>query len=266
MASGDLSRQRYRDMARAGALITHMPTLPGAAELTQHLLVFSMIVIAPVWDRIATRDLKTSTDPNVKRRYYRITSIVRWTASVVACLAVGGYLPLAHITRMSDDAPWLPSAQRSAQFLQGALIGALLVWLVPAALAIWIPTVREKSAKAFKSLAFFLPTTPKERAWWAIVSVTAGVCEEIIFRGFLLRYLHTAPWHLTLIWAIALSSAIFGLQHLYQGIAGVLQTTVMGVLFCLIFLITGNLAVPILLHTVMDLRVLLLLPPTPTST
>jgi membrane protease YdiL (CAAX protease family) len=92
------------------------------------------------------------------------------------------------------------------------------------------------------------------------------VCEEIIFRGFLLRYLHTAPWHLTLIWAIALSSAIFGLQHLYQGIAGVLQTTVMGVLFCLIFLITGNLAVPILLHTVMDLRVLLLLPPTPTST
>lgn len=223
-----------------------------------------MVVVAPIWDRIATRELKTSTDPHVKRRFYRLTSITLWVSSVVACLAVGGYSPLASVGRARGDAPWLP-AERSAQFLQGALIGMVVVLLLPAVMAIWSPKVRKRSAKAFKSLAFFLPVTPNERTWWVVVSVSAGVCEEIIFRGFLLRYLHTAPWHLSLAWAVAASAAIFGLQHLYQGAAGVLQTAAAGVLFCIIFVIAGNLLVPMLLHTVMDLRILLLLEPPPAT-
>lgn len=239
--------------------------LPDAAVLIQHLLVIAMVVVAPVWDRMATRDLKTSADPNVKRRYYRITSIVLWTASAVACLAVGGYSALSRVGRITGDAPWLPSGGRGADLVQGAIIGMLVVLVVPAAMARWIPTIRARTTKAFKSLAFFLPTTRNERVWWAIVSVSAGVCEEIIFRGFLLRYLHTAPWHLSLAWAVAVAAAIFGLQHLYQGVAGVAQTTAMGVVFCVIFLMTGNLLVPMLLHTVIDLRVLLLLEPAPAS-
>jgi uncharacterized protein len=242
-----------------------MPTLSDAGVLTQHLLIVAMLVVAPVWDRVATRDLKTSTDPGVKRRYYRITAVMLWTASAVACLAVGGYLPLARVARVSGDAPWL-SLDRAAPFLRGAIIGMMLVLLLPALMAIGIPKIRERSAKAFKSLAFFLPVTPTERAWWVVVSVSAGVCEEIIFRGFLLRYLHTSPWHLSLAWAIVLSAGIFGLQHLYQGVVGVAQTTAVGAMFCVVFLVTGNLLVPMLLHTVMDLRVLLLIAPAPVAT
>lgn len=233
--------------------------------LLQHALVVAMVVAAPVWDRRATRELKTSTDPGVKRRYYRITCAVLWISAAAACVAVGGYGPLARIVRSAGDAPWLPGQSRLAPLVTGAVVGMLFVLLLPAAIALGSAKARERSGQVFKRLAFFLPVTAGERAWWVAISITAGVCEEIIFRGFLLRYLHAGPWHLTLAAAIVIAAAIFGLQHLYQGVAGVMQTAVLGVLFSLIFLVTGTLLVPMLLHCVMDLRVLLLIEPLPKS-
>jgi membrane protease YdiL (CAAX protease family) len=94
-----------------------------------------------------------------------------------------------------------------------------------------------------------------------LVGLTAGVCEEIIFRGFLLFYLHTSPWKLDLTLALLISSVIFGLQHLYQGVNGVMASSVMGLMLGLLFLLTGNLVFPIALHTVMDLRLLVMLRP-----
>jgi uncharacterized protein len=219
-----------------------MPALHLAALLLQHALVLAMVVVAPVWDRRATRDLKTSTDPGVKLRYYRITCAVLWISAAVACVAVGGYAPLARIVRSAGDAPWLPSQSRAAPFVTGAIVGILFVLLLPAAMALGSSKVRERSGRAFKKLAFFLPVTARERAWWVILSVTAGVSEEIIFRGFLLRYFHAGPWHLTLGAAVVIAAAIFGLQHLYQGVAGVIQTALVGVVFSLIFLVTGTTA------------------------
>jgi membrane protease YdiL (CAAX protease family) len=94
-----------------------------------------------------------------------------------------------------------------------------------------------------------------------LVGITAGVCEEILFRGFLLRYLHTYPWQLNLTLALLLSAIIFGAQHLYQGAKGVASTTVAGVFFGLLFLLSGSLLLPILLHALMDLRLLVILRP-----
>jgi membrane protease YdiL (CAAX protease family) len=240
-----------------------MPEAHQAALLLQHALVVAMLVVAPIWDRRATRELKTSTDPAVKRRYYRITCLVLWTCAVVACVATGGYGQIAGLARSPGDAPWLPGHGRTAPFITGAIIGIVFVLLLPAAIALRSPKARARSAQAFRRLAFFLPVTAAERAWWVAVSVTAGVCEEIIFRGFLLRYLHAGPWHLTLGAAVIIAALIFGLQHLYQGLAGVIQTALIGVLFSLIYLVTGTLLVPMLLHCMMDLRVLLLIEPLP---
>jgi membrane protease YdiL (CAAX protease family) len=105
------------------------------------------------------------------------------------------------------------------------------------------------------------PVREIERRWFAFVAITAGVCEEILFRGFLLHYLHASPWTMGLTVALLLSCVIFGLQHLYQGPAGAASTVVIGFLFGLLFLLTGNLLLPIALHAMMDLRVLVLLRP-----
>lgn len=94
---------------------------------------------------------------------------------------------------------------------------------LPAALAPCSEAIRAKAAKAAKAaskLAFLLPSTKHERRWGWIVCLTAGICEEVVYRGFLLHYLHFLPFHVSLTRALVVSSVIFGIGHLYQGVAG----------------------------------------------
>jgi membrane protease YdiL (CAAX protease family) len=59
-------------------------------------------------------------------------------------------------------------------------------------------------------------------------------------------------------WAlVAASAVIFGLAHVYQGIGGVLVTTLMGALLGVVYLATGSLLAAMAVHALMDLRLLL---------
>ena len=109
---------------------------------------------------------------------------------------------------------------------------------------------RAKLAKDYEPMRYILPQTKQELAWFNLgVSPTAGFCEELIFRGYLI-------WLLTpqvgLVGAIVLSSVLFGLNHIYQGWAGVLKTGVMGLIFALVFWATGSLVAAIILHILVD--------------
>jgi uncharacterized protein len=75
--------------------------------------------------------------------------------------------------------------------------------------------------------------------------------------------LHVFPWTLNLTLALLISSVIFGFNHVYQGSGGVVGTAIVGFLFGLLFLLTGNLLLPIIFHSVMDLRMLAILRPLP---
>jgi len=104
-----------------------------------------------------------------------------------------------------------------------------------------------KKTEAFKDI---LPTTKNEMlVFTLIVSVTAGVCEELIFRAYLFTLLDS---HLGVVAAILLSSLIFGLWHLYLGWQEVIRTSVMGAVFCGIYIFTGNIILPILVHIFVD--------------
>ena len=50
------------------------------------------------------------------------------------------------------------------------------------------------------------------------------------------------------------AAAIFGLAHIYQGVTGVTLTALAGALFCGLYVVTGSLLVPILLHILIDAR------------
>jgi len=57
-----------------------------------------------------------------------------------------------------------------------------------------------------------------------------------------------------------LSSVFFGLGHAYQGMAGVVLTTIAGIFFGLIYLVCGkNLWVPILVHGLYNTSAFLIL-------
>jgi membrane protease YdiL (CAAX protease family) len=99
-------------------------------------------------------------------------------------------------------------------------------------------------------VALLAPQTDEEVRRYHVASVTAGVCEEILYRGILFAILAVAlgDWA-----AVVLSSLIFGLGHAYQGVAGIGKTTLVGFVMASLLVFTGSLFVPILLHTVIDL-------------
>ncbi len=148
----------------------------------------------------------------------------------------------------------------AAMFVKGLTIGALIAIMVPAILAVWMKQIRAKAAVAAKKFSFLLPSTKEERHWWWLVCITAGICEEIVYRGFLLHYFGVTPLHFSLSWALVISSLIFGIGHLYQGTVQAASTVVIGFMLGAIFIVTGSLLLPILIHAVMDLRVLLMVP------
>ena len=59
------------------------------------------------------------------------------------------------------------------------------------------------------------PPARLEMFLWILLSVTAGICEETIFRGYLQKQLHA--WLKSAPIAVVLSAAAFGAGHIYQG-------------------------------------------------
>lgn len=95
--------------------------------------------------------------------------------------------------------------------------------------------------------AYFLPRSGIEMLLWAALSMTAGSCEEIIFRGYLQRQLAAWAGHP---WAgLTLSAAVFGLAHGYLGPARMVQMGVLGALFGALALWRRSLRPGILAHT-----------------
>jgi len=223
----------------------------------QHFLVLVLIVAMPLWDWYEIPRLKASTEPRKKIRYYRKIVAALWTCAAVAVLTVG-VVPVFTTRKMPVEISWLTGSLGKA-IVEGITGGMLIAIMVPAVLALWSDKIRTKAGKAAKKLAFLLPSTGEERRWWWLVCITAGICEEVVYRGFLLHYFHILPFHLSLTWALVVSSVIFGIGHLYQGVAGAVQTAVIGFMLGAIFLTTGNLVIPIVVHAVMDLRVLAML-------
>ena len=227
--------------------------------IVQHGLAFFLIVVTPLWDWYEIPRLKASTEPRRKIRFYGKIMAASWICAMVAVLTAG-VMTVFRIRRVVGEVAWLDPGSRAGMFLAGLIAGLLIVIMLPAVLALRNEKIRAKAGKAAKRLSFLLPSTGDERRWWWFVCITAGVCEEVVYRGFLLRYFHTWPFHWSLAWALVVSSLIFGIGHLYQGVAGGVQTAVIGFLFGAMFVMTGGLLVPIVAHAVMDLRVLAMLP------
>jgi membrane protease YdiL (CAAX protease family) len=117
-------------------------------------------------------------------------------------------------------------------------------------------TTRRALAVQLRPVAALLPRTALERRWFALLSVTAGICEELLYRGFGLAALRWAAPDIHTTALIALSGAAFGFAHLYQGRLGVTLTGVLGAYLAWITIAAGSLVPVMVLHALLDLRIL----------
>ena len=104
-------------------------------------------------------------------------------------------------------------------------------------------------AKAIASRIF--PHSNRELAIFCGLAVTAGICEEFIYRGFVMGALS----HVSLPnWAVLLiSSSLFGLAHTYQGRGGVIATLLLGTVFGLVRILYHSLLIVAFWHAAIDI-------------
>jgi membrane protease YdiL (CAAX protease family) len=105
-----------------------------------------------------------------------------------------------------------------------------------------------------------LPRTTAERRAWAGLALSAGVTEEITYRGLLLIALATLLPDAAPLLVVTVAAVLFGLAHWYQGALGILVTGLLGGVLAALYLATGSLLLPIALHVLIDLRALLPIP------
>jgi membrane protease YdiL (CAAX protease family) len=109
------------------------------------------------------------------------------------------------------------------------------------------PAVERVKAIALR----IFPRSNRELAIFCGLAVTAGICEEFIYRGFVMGALAHIPlptWSVLL-----LSSVLFGLAHTYQGRGGVIGTLLLGTVFGLARILYHSLLIGMIWHAAIDI-------------
>jgi len=226
-----------------------------ALALAQDLGVLALFVVTPWLDVPAARRLRAHPDPAARLRLYRRGFIGLWLGFAYACFAAAGPARLWSLLRAPGEWTWLdhPLGLGAATFVCLAFAVAAMM---PGVRGLQGPAQRARYVRAMQPLAFFLPDSPLQRRWWVALSVAAGVCEEFVFRGFLIHYFRgtlEGPFHLGLTSAVLMSTLAFGLGHAYQGVGGIVRTAFAGLIFALLTVLSGSLLLPIVLHVLADL-------------
>lgn len=106
--------------------------------------------------------------------------------------------------------------------------------------------------------AFLTARGSAEYALAILLVAVVAVAEEVIFRGYLILRLTEVTGSSAA--AIVLSTVIFSLGHGYEGTAGVITVGFMGLAFALVYVWTGSLAAPIVMHFLQDILGIVVLP------
>lgn len=112
------------------------------------------------------------------------------------------------------------------------------------------PVLFDLLGRWITATGFLLPKTGGEAVVWIAISITAGSCEELVYRGYLQRQL----WSFTksLPAAILLQSLIFGAGHIYQGWKPALVTAIYGMVFGLVAAWRRSVVPGMIAHSVFD--------------
>ncbi|MED3622949.1 MULTISPECIES: CPBP family intramembrane glutamic endopeptidase [Bacillaceae] len=218
------------------------------------LLIAFLILIYPLLDIKYTKSLKEKKDSESRLRYYKFAIVSEWLVVFVIMVFV---LISPNINFKSIG---LTSSDNFESFL-GMIFGFLIGVAIFVFILMKIPVIKKRQELSLGSIDFLLPVTKLERTWSIFVAITAGVCEEIIYRGFVMHYLSSLPIELEQIAVIIISAVIFGVAHAYQGWKGIILTGLMGFVFANIYVKTGSLLFPILFHIIIDMRSFLFVKP-----
>ncbi len=210
-------------------------------------LIFAFIgVVVPWRGRLRLRNLLALPSVGTKEKItlYATTMVFQWVLTIIVAWRA--------LARGLTPKELGLSQINILEFLFPGLIGAVVLgglhWLNlrrvgrmegPA------PELMRNIAKRVlpKNFVEFLP--------YVALAVTAGVCEEFLYRGFALAALSNVGLPTWLV--VVLTSLLFGLAHTYQGKSGVAGTTLMGLVLGTFRILTESLVSVTIWHAVVDI-------------
>lgn len=214
-----------------------------------HIVFVLLAAVFPIWDYFAMKkkavQIRAGRTELRMKLYHKVIG-EEWIIAIallIGWFALGRSGAEIGLTLRGGGLAW-------AGYALAVAVCVGLVWQMRS--VVRNPESLEKFRQQLAKLSFILPHTSKESRTFDAVSVTAGICEEIVFRGYLIAYL--MAWLGSPFWAAGVvSSLVFGFAHVYQGPAGIPRTAAVGGMLALLYGLTGALWAPMVVHAVMDI-------------
>lgn len=185
-----------------------------------------------------------SVDTQEKLALYAVTIAFQWgLVGVVAWRAFARGLTLQDMGL--GPQPWVG-------ILLAGLLGAICIGGLQWLNLRRIGKMEGETPELLRKLANrLLPVNLSEYLPYSALAITAGVCEEFVYRGFGIAAFSKIGLPL---WTVVLiSSMLFGLAHAYQGRGGVLSTGIFGVVLAIGRFWLGCLIPMMMWHAGLDL-------------
>jgi membrane protease YdiL (CAAX protease family) len=218
------------------------------AKIAGIFFILLLVVGVPTLSFLTARQSRIRSVP--RRALYLSAVLSQWLLAVLGAVVV--------LTIFGDFAAVSFRPVAGLTFLRWTLTLCLVALAFQGILFLfeqygWWPAESE-------TVRLLLPETRQEKLWCVLlVAPTAALCEEFVYRGYLLTQF--SAWLPSREWAWGASALAFGLAHTYQGFSGVLRATALGALFAYPVLCWGSLYPSMAAHFIYDALALVWLGP-----
>ncbi len=131
------------------------------------------------------------------------------------------------------------------------LLLAIYQWLAPKTDPRYRKIIRQ--IQPARDLDMLPPETPKEKRLAICLSLSAAVCEELLYRGLLIFILTALSPAINVYECIATAGVIYGIARTYRGVSDIIKTTAYGILLSALYMSVGSVLPGMLWHLMIQL-------------
>jgi uncharacterized protein len=220
--------------------------------ITDYILVLIFGVVLPFVSGVrsaeAFRKMPFAFDAATRRRFYLGNSL--FLGMIAAVIVFVWWLYNRPFADLGFIIP--AAAGKSIQWWMIALFGFLYAMDIIHSIA--NKDEREKTITQLEDQTPFMPSSWKDMPAYTVMCMSAGIFEEIVFRGYMVTFFRHlfdgAPGSAA--WAVVTPALVFSLAHYYQGPTAVFKILVLSLLFGMIFWHSSSLYAVIVLHFLVD--------------
>jgi len=136
----------------------------------------------------------------------------------------------------------------SARKVLTDIVLAIVVWILWIGIQVGVSRMVPSHAKSVSAL---LPQSSLEVVLWIATSLTAGICEEVAFRGYFQKQFEAMTGNSST--SVILQAILFGISHGYQGLRAIIMIVIFGLLYGILAFWRKSLRPGMILHAWADI-------------